>query len=96
MRSRCLSLQLRLTAEGKRHGRGVSKMQESQEKKPQRMLSMPMVIERIPLSAATIYRMVKRGEFPEPRRISPGRKGWPESQIDAWIAGKPYDAVEVK
>lgn len=71
-------------------------MNESKDKKPQRMLSLPMVIERIPLSAATIYRMVKRGEFPKPRRISPGRKGWPESQIDAWIAGEPFDVEGVK
>lgn len=39
-------------------------------------------------SKATNWRMRKRGDFPEPVRISPGRIGWYEDDIDAWIASR--------
>lgn len=38
------------------------------------------------LSLATIWRMRKRGEFPEPIRLSPGRVGWKKNVIAAFLA----------
>ena len=37
-------------------------------------------------SRTTIWRMCRRGEFPKPIRISPGRVGWLKSEVDAWKA----------
>lgn len=37
------------------------------------------------LSRTTIWRMVKRGEFPAPVRLSLGRNGWPKVAIHLWI-----------
>jgi predicted DNA-binding transcriptional regulator AlpA len=37
-------------------------------------------------SDTTLWRMCKSGRFPAPVGISPGRKGWPESKVQAWIA----------
>lgn len=40
------------------------------------------------MSKATEWRMRRRGEFPEPVRISPGRVAWYEDEIDEWISSR--------
>ncbi|MEJ0076849.1 MAG: AlpA family phage regulatory protein [Alphaproteobacteria bacterium] len=35
-----------------------------------------------------LRRMVKRGAFPEPVRLSPRKLAWRETDIDDWIAAK--------
>jgi prophage regulatory protein len=40
------------------------------------------------LSLATLWRMRRRGELPEPIRLSPGRVGWRRSDIDRWLASR--------
>jgi prophage regulatory protein len=37
------------------------------------------------LSNTTIWRERQRGTFPEPVKISVGRHGWRESDINAWL-----------
>ena len=51
-------------------------------------LGLPEVLRRVPVSRATLYRMMRRGEFVQARRISRGRVGWPKSEIDKWIYEK--------
>lgn len=38
-----------------------------------------------PVSRTTRWRMIERGDFPPATRISPGRVGWKESTIRAWL-----------
>jgi prophage regulatory protein len=40
------------------------------------------------LSEATLWRLRQRGELPAPVRLSPGRVGWPEPVITAWLASR--------
>jgi prophage regulatory protein len=40
---------------------------------------------RLGLSETTIWRGVRDGRFPKPIRLSPGRIGWRESVIEAWL-----------
>lgn len=42
---------------------------------------------------ATIRRMETRGEFPARRQLSPGRVGWPASEIIRWLASRPINRV---
>lgn len=37
------------------------------------------------LSLATIYRLIKRGEFPRPIRLSDQAVGWDIQDVHAWI-----------
>jgi len=37
------------------------------------------------LSLATIYRLIKRGDFPRPIRLSVQAVGWDINDINAWI-----------
>ena len=37
------------------------------------------------LSESTVRRMVERGEFPPPLRLSQRSIGWPEETIEQWL-----------
>jgi prophage regulatory protein len=50
-----------------------------------RYVSPRLLRERLGLSEATILRMRRRGQFPQPIRLSPGRVGWRESDIVDWL-----------
>jgi prophage regulatory protein len=54
---------------------------------PRRMLNEKQVLEIVPVSRTTLYRMIKAGQFPEPTYISPNRRVWFEDEIIAWQNG---------
>ncbi|WP_298281164.1 AlpA family transcriptional regulator [Acidocella sp.] len=47
-------------------------------------ISVKEVSERVHLDPSTIYRWVRHGKFPEPRRLSGRCTVWVESEITAW------------
>ena len=51
---------------------------------PRRMLNEQQVLEIVPISRTTLYRMEKAGRFPKSTYISPNRRVWYEDQIVAW------------
>ena len=51
---------------------------------PRRMLLEEQVLEIIPVSRSTLWRMEKTGKFPRGTFISPNKKVWVEDQIVAW------------
>ena len=51
---------------------------------PRRMLNEKKVLEIVPYSPTTLWRMVKGGEFPSPVFISPNKKVWFEDEVIAW------------
>jgi prophage regulatory protein len=52
-----------------------------------RLLRRPEVEARVGLSTSTIRRLIARGEFPPPIRISARLIAWNSRAIDAWIRG---------
>ena len=50
-----------------------------------RLLKIGELVTATSLSRATIYRAIRRGEFPDRIKLSPRRVGWPEADIAAWI-----------
>jgi predicted DNA-binding transcriptional regulator AlpA len=44
--------------------------------------------DRLGLSLATLWRLRRRGDLPEPIRLSPGCVGWRTSDIEAWLAAR--------
>jgi len=50
------------------------------------VLQRATVEARVGLSRTTIWRLQRRGYFPLSVRLSPGRVGWLESEISAWLA----------
>ena len=50
------------------------------------VLSRRQVAAVLGVSAATLGRMVHRGEFPAPIRLSRGRVGWRRATVERWLA----------
>ncbi len=59
--------------------------QDVQENRPAMALRCREVVRRTGLSRATIYRLMTRGEFPRQHRLSSGRVGWSEEEIERWL-----------
>jgi predicted DNA-binding transcriptional regulator AlpA len=49
-----------------------------------RMLSEKQVLEILPISRTTLFRMEKAGKFPRSIYVSPNRRLWFQDQIIAW------------
>ena len=54
-----------------------------------RLLRRQEVERRCQLSRATIYRLMRAGQFPEPIRIGPRAVRWSLREIDAYLASRP-------
>ena len=55
---------------------------------PSRMLRLAAVRAKTGLSTTTIWRLRRRGEFPNPIQLSPGCVAWREADLEAWIASR--------
>ena len=52
----------------------------------ERILRLPAVKSATGLGKSTIYDRIRKGQFPGPISLGPGRcVGWTESSIQAWI-----------
>jgi prophage regulatory protein len=51
-----------------------------------RALRLPQVSTRTGLSKTHIYRLIQRGQFPAPARLSERIVAWDESAVSAWLA----------
>jgi prophage regulatory protein len=59
-----------------------------------RIVRLPVVLDRTGLSRSTLYRKIAEGTFPSQVRISVHGTGWSEAEIDRWIADPPaYRAI---
>jgi len=52
---------------------------------------LPQVKARVGLSATTIWRLRRTGNFPVPVKIAPGSVAFVKDEIDAWIAARMAD-----
>jgi prophage regulatory protein len=50
-----------------------------------RLLRVEQVLEVVPVSRATLYRMIKQGEFPAPIHIG-SLSVWPYSEVQNWVS----------
>ncbi|TIV91941.1 MAG: AlpA family phage regulatory protein, partial [Mesorhizobium sp.] len=55
---------------------------------PERLLRLKHVLERVPLSRATIYRKMDAGEFPKARKLGYATV-WRESDVVKFIESLP-------
>jgi prophage regulatory protein len=53
-----------------------------------RMLRLAEVSKRVGLARSSVWKMVKEGRFPVPRRLSQRAVGWLEVEIDAWVTAR--------
>jgi prophage regulatory protein len=50
-----------------------------------RFMKISDVVSETSLSRATIYRLIAKGNFPTPVKVSSQRVAWPESAVHAWM-----------
>ena len=53
-----------------------------------RVIRLPTVLAKTGVSRATIYRLVERGDFPQPRRLSERTSVWDEAEVDGWLKAR--------
>ena len=58
-----------------------------------KFLRLPSVIEKVGLSRSQIYKLIQRGDFPEPVKIGPKISVWIEEKLEVWMdAQVPHEA----
>lgn len=56
--------------------------------KPDRLIKSAVVCDRTSLSRSTVWRLVKKAQFPAPLPISIHRVAWSEREVSDWIANR--------
>jgi len=51
------------------------------------IIKLPVVLKLSALSSATIYRLIKKGEFPKQLKLSES-SGWLLSEVEQWLDDK--------
>jgi len=62
--------------------------QQPDPAKPMRFLRLGAVQDRTGLSRSSIYRLMGANDFPKAVRLATQGRGWLESEVDRWIAGR--------
>src|SRR5688572_24145657 len=52
------------------------------------MLRVAEVAKRVGLARSSVWRMVKDGLFPPPRRLSERAVGWPSGEVESWLSSR--------
>lgn len=52
------------------------------------LLTIEEVGARIRLSKPTIYKLIRKGQFPKQLRLCANKVAWLEREIDGWIASR--------
>ena len=50
-----------------------------------KFLRLPSVIEKVGLSRSQIYKLIQRGDFPEPVKIGSKVSVWIEGKLEVWM-----------
>ena len=53
-----------------------------------RILRCPEVCHRTGMSKATVYRLVKAGQFPKSVKLSARLRGWRSEDVQDWISNR--------
>jgi prophage regulatory protein len=64
----------------------ATKLKDAREEVGERLLRLPEVLERVPLSRASVYRLMSEGAFPRSVRIGRVAVAWRERDLDAYLA----------
>jgi len=70
----------------------MSNASTNQSPHGKRALRIAGVRQKIGLSPATVYLMVKAGKFPRPFRLGPNSTAWWEHEIDAWLEARAAES----
>ena len=58
-----------------------------------KVLSIKQLTEVTGLSAVTVWRKEKKGEFPARRQLGPRRVGWLAREVEDWLEATPRSTI---
>jgi predicted DNA-binding transcriptional regulator AlpA len=61
--------------------------------RPLRMIDKRQLLERVPISYATVWKWMQNGRFPRSRNLG-GKTGWIECEVDNWINARPLAPIK--
>lgn len=61
--------------------------------KTTRLLRLPAVMEMTGLGRDTIYKLIRAGSFPPPRKITDRSSAWSEFLVRCWIDSRPVGTL---
>jgi len=53
-----------------------------------RIIKLPDVADLVSLSTASIYRLMKKGEFPKQIKLAERSSGWLIAEVEEWLDNK--------
>ena len=66
------------------------KMAQEKQDNQKHIIRLRQVLERVSLSRATVYKMIRRSEFPKPVQIGQRSVGWLTEEINTWLESRPH------
>lgn len=60
----------------------------------ERLIRPAELLDKLNISKPTLHRMRRRGDFPEPLRISTGCVAWRESTVTQWLMAREAEAQQ--
>lgn len=57
------------------------------------VLDLQRVAHSLCLSESTVQKLVREGNFPEPRQLSDRRVGWLTAEVATWAASRPVSTL---
>ncbi|HMM76838.1 MAG TPA: AlpA family phage regulatory protein [Gammaproteobacteria bacterium] len=58
------------------------------------ILRISDVQKQVRLSRASIYRLIRAGQFPAPVKLTAKASGWSADAVDSWVASRTAQAAE--
>ncbi len=55
---------------------------------PRKALRFPQVAEKTGLGRTSLYRLIQRGQFPKPHKLSERISAWDAAAVDTWLSEK--------
>ena len=56
----------------------------------EKLLRRDEVEDLVGLATTSVYRLMRAGSFPEPVRVGARAVRWRRSELEEWLAGRPY------
>ncbi len=69
------------------------KTQSAVQNRAAKILRCKEVLLRTGLSRATIYRLIEKGWFPSPVKLSKTAVGWIEAEVEDWLSSRERTAA---
>ena len=69
-------------------------LNEQEQQRETCLLRLPEVMRRTGYKKASIYNMVRNGEFPKSVKIGPRAVAWDSNEVEAWIEAKKSPPTE--